>query len=258
MVAAAALVAVVISFWRGRTLVRFGPLRVTAVSFAASGVLLAGEWILLRYQPRMAACALYLHIVAFGAVILSGFWSVISECFDPRSAKVAFGRISGIGTLGGLCGGLLAERIAAWFTPSAVVVFLAALHMMCAGLLWSMLPSTAAAPRPAVVPKETTLLDAVHRYPFLLTLAGVILSCSVGTAVLDFAFKAQAAETIGRGAPLLRFFGLYYTATSLFTFLVQTFAVGPFVKHAGLAASTRVLPGDHRARQPRVGTVSRI
>src|SRR4051794_18349833 len=70
MVATAALVAVVISFWRGRTLVRFGPYRVTAVSFAGSGVLHVAELMLLPYQSRMAACAIYLHIVAFGAVLL--------------------------------------------------------------------------------------------------------------------------------------------------------------------------------------------
>ena len=243
MVAAAAIAAVVISFVRGRTLVRFGPLRVTAASFAGSGVLQVAEWILLGYQPRVAACAIYLHVVSFGAVLLSGFWSAMDEYFDPRSAKNIFGRISGVGTLGGLCGGVLAERVATWFAPSAVVLVLAVLHMMCAGLLWSVSPSAPAPRRPAGARKETTLLDAVHRYPFLLTLAGVVLSCSVGTAFLDFAFKARAAEAIGRGAPLLRFFALYYTATSLFTFLVQTFAVGPFVKHAGLAASVRVLPG---------------
>ena len=243
MVATAAIVAVVISFLRARTLVRLGPLRVTAVSFAASGFLQVAEWMLLPYHPRTTACIIYLHIVAFGAVLLSGFWSVINESFDPRSAKNIFGRISGTGTLGGLCGGLFAERIAAWFTPSAVVLLLAVLHMMCAGMLWRMLPSTSAMQAPAETSKETTLLDAVHRYPFLLILAGVVLSCSVGTALLDFAFKAQAAEAIGRGAPLLRFFGLYYTATSLLTFLVQTFAVGPIVRHSGLAASACVLPG---------------
>ena len=32
----------------------------------------------------------------------------MNECFDPRSAKNIFGRISGMGTLGGLCGGVLA------------------------------------------------------------------------------------------------------------------------------------------------------
>jgi len=242
MVAGAAIAAVVISVLRGRTLVRFGPFRITAVSFAASGVLQLAEWVLLRYDPRVAACAIYLHVVAFGAILLSGFWSVMNESFDPRSAKTIFGRISGMGTLGGLCGGVLAERVAAWISPSAVVVALAILHMMCACLLWRAFLSAGAPRRTASAPGETTLLDAVHRYPFLLTLAGVVLVASVGTALLDFAFKAQAAQTIGRGAPLLRFFGFYYTATSLCTFLVQTLFVRYFMQRAGLSASACALP----------------
>ena len=243
IVAAAAILSVGISIVRGRELLRFGPHRITAISFAASGVLLVAEWLLLGYNPRVAACAIYLHVVAFGAILLSGFWSVMSESFDPRSAKTVFGRISGMGTLGGLCGGILAERVAAWVSPSAVVVALAILHMMCASLLWRAFPSPVAPRRTAEAPPETTLLDAVHRYPFLLTLAGVVLVSSVGTALLDFTFKAQAAHTMGRGAPLLRFFGLYYTATSLLTFLVQTLVVRFIVQRAGLAASACTLPG---------------
>ena len=52
---------------------------------------------LLCYQPRMAACAIYLRVVAFGAVLLSGFWSVINECFDPRSAKNFLDELAGSG-----------------------------------------------------------------------------------------------------------------------------------------------------------------
>jgi len=241
MVAAAAIVAVVISVLRGRTLVRLGPFRITAVSFAASGALQFAEWLLLGYNPRVAACAIYLHVVAFGAILLSGFWSVMAESFDPRAAKTNFGGISGAGTLGGLCGGILAERVAVWASPQAVVVALGILHLLCAFLLWRAFPSSAS-PRETAVAAETTLLDAVHRYPFLLTLAGVVLVASVGTALLDFSFKAQAADSIGRGAPLLRFFGLYYTATSLFTFLMQTFVVRFFVQRAGLSASACALP----------------
>jgi len=243
IMAAAAIAAVVISVLRSRTLVRAGPFRITAVSFAASGVLQCAEWALLRYSPRVAACAIYLHVVAFGAILLSGFWSVMNESFDPRSAKTIFGRISGLGTLGGLCGGVLAERVAALVSPSAVVVVLAILHMMCACLLWRAFPPAVTPHRASPSPPATTLLDAVHRYPFLLTLAGVVLVSSVGTALLDFAFKAQAVQTIGRGAPLLRFFGLYYTATSMLTFLLQTFVVRFFVRHAGLSAAASTLPG---------------
>jgi hypothetical protein len=77
--AAAALVAVTGSIVRGRTLVRAGPLRVTAMSFAASSVLQAGEWLLLQSHPRFAACVIYLHVVGFGAIVLSDFWSVMNE-----------------------------------------------------------------------------------------------------------------------------------------------------------------------------------
>ena len=84
----------------------------------------------------MAACAIYLHMVAFGAVLISGFWSLMAESFDSRSAKESFGRIGGMGTVGGLCGGLLAERVAAWFGAREVVLLLAALHLACAGLTW--------------------------------------------------------------------------------------------------------------------------
>jgi hypothetical protein len=241
MVAAAALVAIISSVLRGRTLVRVGPFRVTAISFAVSGALQAFEWLLLQYHPHVAACLIYLHVVAFGAILLSGFWSLINEFFDPRSAKLVFGRISGWGTLGGLAGGLLAERVAAWVSSSAVVLLLAVLHLLCAGLLWRAFPMTAVGGKKADHPNPTTVAGAVRRYPFLLTIAGLVLAASAGAALLDFVFKAQAAQALGKGAPLLRFFGLYYTATSLLIFLVQTF-VTRFALHVGLAASASTLP----------------
>jgi hypothetical protein len=242
MVAAAAAVAVISSVLRGRTLVRVGPQRITAMSFAASGVLQAAEWGLLQYHPRAAACLIYLHLVAFGAILLSGYWSLLNESFDPRSAKQIFGRISGMGTLGGLAGGLMAERIAAWVSPSAVVLALAILHVACACLLWRAFPHAPAAGRIVEPGDGATVSAAIGRYPFLLLLAGLVLAASAGTALLDFVFKAKAAETLGKGAPLVRFFGLYYTATSLVIFAVQAFVTRFALQHAGLAASAGALP----------------
>ena len=69
-----------------------------------------------------------------------------------------------------------------------------------------------------------------------------MLAASVSASLLDFVFRARAAQTIGRGAALFRFFGLYYTATSLLTFLVQTFASRLCLKRAGLSASAGALP----------------
>ena len=156
------------------------------------------------YHPQIAACVIYLHVVAFGAILLSGFWSLMNESFDPREAKRMFGQISGMGTLGGLAGGILASRVAAWVSVPAVVLMLALLHLLCAALLWRAFPTSAAAARDSAPAQYRHRNGGTRRYPFLLTLAGLVLAASAGTALLDFVFKAQAAQTFGRGSPLLR------------------------------------------------------
>lgn len=71
MVTVSAIAAVAVSVVGSRTLVRFGPHLVTPLSFALSSVFQFAEWLLLGYRPHIAACAIYLHVVAFGALLLS-------------------------------------------------------------------------------------------------------------------------------------------------------------------------------------------
>src|SRR5215510_11728136 len=148
IVVVSAIAAVVLSVARSRQLVRMGPFRITSISFPVSGGFQLAEWALLGVYPRVVACILYLHVVAFGSILLSAFWSVMNESFDPRAAKKIFGQISGWGTFGGLCGGLMAARVAAWLSPAAVVLILAILHLACAAILWRSFPgaSVSAAP----------------------------------------------------------------------------------------------------------------
>ena len=240
MVAVAAIAAIVTSVVGSRMFVRLGPHRLVPVSFALSGVLQIAEWFLLGHWAPIGACVIYLHVVALGALLLSSFWSLMNESFEPRSAKAFFGKISGAGTLGGFCGGLLAERVAAWFGTTDVILLLAALHLASAGLLWGL--GQARDLRKQVRPHEPSPIAAVQRYPFLLVLAALVMSASAGTALLDFVFKTEAAQTIGNGASLLRFFGIYYTATSLLTFLLQMFLTRLSVQHAGLAVTAGSLP----------------
>ena len=242
MVAVAAIAAVAMSMLGSRMLVRLGPNRMAAFGFALSGIMQVAEWMLFGYSPRVAACLIYVHVVAFGSVLASAFWSLMNESFEPRSAKTVFGKIGASGTLGGFLGGLLAERVVALFSAQAVILVLAALHILCAGLLWMAFPSKPAPEQRQSDKREPTIIDALHRYPFLLTLAGLVLAASVSASLLDFVFRARAAQVVGRGAALFRFFGLYYTATSLLTFLVQTFVCRLCLKRAGLSASAGALP----------------
>src|SRR6188474_1579654 len=82
--------------------------------------------------PASTAVAVYLHISCAGPLLASGFWLVSTERFDPYTAKRRFGQIAGMGTLGGLVGAIVAERVGATFGAPALLPFLALLQFACA------------------------------------------------------------------------------------------------------------------------------
>lgn len=89
MATVAAIAAIVASIVGTRTLLAGSVHRAAPVAFVVSGVLLFVEWLALGYNAHIAACVISLHIVAYGAVLLSSFWSLTNESFDPCSAKAA-------------------------------------------------------------------------------------------------------------------------------------------------------------------------
>jgi ATP/ADP translocase len=166
----------------------------------------------------------------------SGFWLLASEGFDPHTAKKRFGQIMGAGTLGGLVGGLLAERVAVVSGIGVMLLVLAVLNVICVVLTWRL---GAASPgllqQPAAeIPSDlapaaaSSGLRTLHD-PYLRSLALLVLLGTAAVSLVDYLFKVDAAQTLGAGGNLLRFFAIFYAATSLVTFAVQTTASGTAV-----------------------------
>jgi hypothetical protein len=74
--------------------------------------------------------------------------------------------------------------------------------------------------------------------PHLRSLMTLVLLGTIGAALLDYLFKARAVETFGRGDSLLRFFSIYYAATSVVAFVLQTFGSRAVLERFGLGLST--------------------
>jgi hypothetical protein len=164
--------------------------------------------------------------------------------FDPHTAKKHFGRIGGAGTLGGLAGALLAERVATVVDAPAILIPLAALNFACA---WQMRHLARAAlashARPDLSPELSAAsagsgLRALASTPYLRDLGALVLLGTAGAALLDYAFKVEAVAVLGRGADLLRFFAAYYAAVSVATFAVQVFASRSVLEKWGLTVAT--------------------
>src|SRR4029450_8337103 len=92
---------------------RFGPAIVVPLSATASALLLIVEWVLSGHRPELAAMAVFVHTTVIGSVLVSGFWSLFNERFDPHTARQFMGRVAGGAALGGVVGGLLVERAGA-------------------------------------------------------------------------------------------------------------------------------------------------
>jgi AAA family ATP:ADP antiporter len=211
--------------------------------FASSAVLLLVAWAIVSAAPKLAAGGVYLQISGIGPMLGSGFWLLASERFDPRSAKRHFGQIAGAGTLGGLAGGLLAERVAAGLTIAAMLPILAALNLLCAWLIRRFAAGESTRVRPQAADIAPELLSEAPRsglrvltqVPYLRNLAALVLLGTAGAALMDYVFKVQAVAAFGQGDTLLRFFAVYYAAVSLITFVVQTSSSRLVLEKLGLA-----------------------
>lgn len=235
--AAAAMLAVLVAT---RAFARFGPARIVPLAFVSSAALYAAEWALQPSFPREIAVVLYLHTSIFGALVISGFWSVVNERFDPHTAKHLVGRIGAGATFGGVLGGVLAERMAAWSEPIAMLALLAGMNALAA--LGVRQIGQGPSPK-AELEDEGSALAVLRRAPYLRDLAALVLLTAVSAGLLDYAFKAEAARHYeGASAALLSFFAIFHTATAILSFVVQAGLAKPALTRLGVAGSAASLP----------------
>ena len=224
---------------------RLSPSAQLQILFAASGVLFVAEWFAGFTAPAATAVLLYLHTSAVGPVVLSGFWLIATDQFDPTTAKHRFGQIAGAGTFGGMVGALIAERIAATLGAPTMLLVLAGSQFALVWLIAVLARSAGthsagwgpAEPVPAGAAARSDL-RTVAEAPHLRYLAVLILLGTTSAALLDYLFKAKAVEALGPGDQLLRFFALYYAATSLITFILQIASSRPALERFGVALTT--------------------
>ena len=242
MLIGAAVFSILTVLWGSRLMAKWTPSRVIPVVFGASAVLLVAEWALWHQSPRLAAVLVYLHVAAFGSFLISGFWSIINERFDPRTAKKKVGLIAGGGTLGGLLGGLLAERVAAAFTVSTMLPLLGVMHLACGLMVYLVRTPTTRRWKSAEMRVETSGLGYVRRVQYLRNIALLIVLSTAGATLLDYVFKARAFATYTEAEDLMRFFAVFYAAVGLGTFILQTSLSRVSLEKLGLARTIALLP----------------
>ena len=246
MLIGASLFSIATVVFFSRAMPRLSPQRLVPWGFGISGVFLLAEWGMISVSPRVAAVAFYLHLAVVGAFLISGFWSVINERFDPRTAKKRISRIAGAATVGGLAGGIVAERVAVLLSVSTMLPLLALMHFFCAWRLGVLRPLPGSGSPPAdrypVSEVKSSGFRIVAQEPYLRSLAVLVLLGTLSAALIDYVFKDHAVATYQQGEELLRFFAIFYMVIGLLTFVLQTSLGRVSLEKLGLAKTVATLP----------------
>jgi AAA family ATP:ADP antiporter len=245
MVIVGSIVSILLVIVTSKPMARQSPATFLPLVFSVSAAALFAEWGLMRVAPRAATVLFYLQMLGLAPMLVSGFWSIVTERFDPRTARRNVGQIAAAGTFGGLVASLLADRLAAWASVPAILPALAGLNLWCAWLVRHFALRVGADGRPhgmlmlALGSEQTRSgLRVLRQTPYLRTLARLVLVSTLGAAFLDYVFKAQAVEALGRGDALLRFFAFYYASANLLSFVVQSSLTRLALEKLGLVLTT--------------------
>lgn len=241
MVIVAAVLSALVTIGLSRVMARVGPGRLLPWLFGASALMLLVEWGLSGPLRPAMAVLFYLHFSALGALLISGFWALVTERFDPRTARSTVGRITAGASVGGLIGGVLPERVGAVLPLVAMLPLLAVLQLIAAALLLVLRtapPSEKAGPPEPVSSMRQVFMGS----PYLRGLALLVALTAMAEGLLDWIFKFRATAADPSGEELLRLFAVFYTVTALLGILIQTTALRPLMAKFGIARSAALLP----------------
>jgi ATP/ADP translocase len=224
---------------------RRSPARVLPATVAAATLLLLAEWALSLAAPAAAALAVYVHMAVFGGTVVSGFWSVVNERFDPYTAKRVVGPIGLGASLGGVAGGALAYAAAGLIPVPAMLALMAffnVVSLLALARLRASGPETGGTAAATEGTGPFAALGMLGRAPYLRDLALVVALGAAAEAILDYVLNAQAAARFPRGQPLMSFFALFHTGVGLIALVAQTTLVRAALHGLGLAGTVALRP----------------
>jgi hypothetical protein len=227
----------------GKLMVKYGPHKLVPAMNAVSGAVALGEYMTMGSFPRVTAVVVFFHLSTASAVLVSGFWSIVNERFDIHNAKRHIGRIGMGATLGGILGGVIAERTAVYFRPDTILLVLAVMQGVCAVSLWAFGHGTAKHEASATPATESTWsgLATVTKSHLLRRAGLVVVITAIAAGALDYVFKADIVHG-GSKSDLLRSLALFYTVTNVITAIVQVALCGPVLAFLGVPRSVSTLP----------------
>jgi AAA family ATP:ADP antiporter len=198
--------------------------------------------------------AFYIWVSVFNLFVVSVFWSVMADVFDPEQGARLFGFIAVGGTAGAIIGSAVTASLVELIKPQLLLVASIALVELAAVVALSLLTHTGSVPRRRQIDshghREPQLIggtvlagiSAVIRSPYLLGIVAYMLLYTVTATFLYFQQAEITAEFFPDRGARTAFFAKLDLAVNTLTIVTQIFLTGRLVRWFGIAFSLAWLP----------------
>jgi AAA family ATP:ADP antiporter len=239
-----------------------GQLMITATLgfFIITGILL--HFVLLTDYGATSAELSYVYWVwasILTVVLMTQFWMIINEVFNPREAKRLIGFCGSGGILGGVVGGLLARfltkaNLANFLLPLACALLFACIFVVRAifNVRKKNLPFSEAKPIKQEQPEIPKFgfrdnFHSVRTNSYLRLISGMVIITVIVSTFIDFQFSSAVDDHFSFGyvdpkGAMQAFFGLFFAGLLAFSFLLNLFLTSKILRNFGIRLTLLLTP----------------
>ena len=213
-------------------------------------------WWLFLHDWKWVPVVFWVWANIFAIVLVTQFWILVNDVFNPREAKRLIGFIGSGAQLGAILGGMMAGSLAK--TKASDYLLLIAAGMLSIGIV--IVLSIFARQRKGLSETEKDAgkikdeqeksagagfrdgWETVRQSPYLKLLAGIVMITIVVSTLIDFQFNSIVDVQVKGGASLTSFFGYFNAGTMAFAFLLQLLLTSNIIKRYGIRVTLLIYP----------------
>jgi AAA family ATP:ADP antiporter len=215
----------------------------------AMAAILVVFWVLFGSGAAWVPVAFYVFGLMLGVLLISQFWTVANDIYDPRQARRMFGFIGGGASLGGASGAAITALTVTRVGTDNLLLVSALAIAACAGIVAAIVRRQPALGAPAPHGEEAGVGGAeairlLARSRHLQLISAVIGFAAIGAAVIDQQLNMAAEEMKGAGATdaITGFLAQVSFYLSVAGFVVQVGLTSQIHRSFGLAVALMILP----------------
>jgi AAA family ATP:ADP antiporter len=223
---------------------------VIPATLGSMAAVLVAFWVLFRTAGEWVSVAFYLLGLILGILLISQFWTLANDIYDPRQAKRIFGLIGGGSSLGGMTGAGLTALVVSRIGTGNLLLVSSAILVLCTTMVVLIVRREKGAGRTGGgVGEEEGVsgqeaLKLLRESKHLQVIALVIGFAAVGAGLIEQQLNMAAQAFKGREATdsLTAFLAQVTLYLSAIGFLIQIGLTSRIHRRLGVGFALLVLP----------------